>query len=85
MQIVESFGSKRRRAKGLRSQTRARRFWVWQGLQVPDGTINIQASLAIEETENKTSSLIGNVFLTMGESKPEQPHRVGICVGWKYW
>ena len=49
MQIVESFGSKQRRAKGLRSQTRARRFWVWQGLQVPDGTINIQASLAIEE------------------------------------
>ena len=49
MQVVESFGSKRRRARGLRSQTRARRFWVWQGLQVPDGTINIQGSLAIEE------------------------------------
>ena len=49
MQIVESFGSKRRRAKRLRSQPPARRFWVWQGLQVPDGTINIKASLAIEE------------------------------------
>ena len=49
MQIVESFGSKRRRAKRLRSQPPARRFWVWQGLQVPDGTINIKASLTIEE------------------------------------
>ena len=55
MQIVESFGSKRRRAKRLRYQPPARRFWVWQGLQVPDGTINIKANLAIEENweENK--------------------------------
>ena len=45
------------------------------------GQLTYRQAWPLKKTENKTSSLIGNVFLTMGESKPEQPHRVGILCG----
>ena len=42
------------------------------------GQLTYRQAWPLKKTEKKTSSLIGNVFLTMGESKPEKLHR--ICV-----
>ena len=42
------------------------------------GQLTYRQAWPSTKTEKKTSSLIGNVFLTMGKSKPEKLHR--ICV-----
>ena len=39
------------------------------------GQLTYRQAWPSTKTEKKTSSLIGNVFLTMGKSKPEKLHR----------
>lgn len=85
MQIVESFGSKPGAQKGFDLKLVQDDFGFGRAYKCLMGQLTYRQAWPLKKTENKTSSLIGNVFLTMGESKPEQPHRVGICVGWKYW